>query len=217
MGITVADKTKHEYWTEVGRGDIVHLSDAQTLELDPMGVDYKITSIRDLYEIDGKTKTRLVELEKADDENEILYLFIKLVVGTEPDVRVYYVPDAPNGNRKDLVDSDNVFMFQQPEDEEFEYTELEFSKSIPYNVEGKEISYDMKGMGPWHAECKEDPRTCDDQLVTTIVEYAGDPKETQNPELLLLETGAPDNEYGGHIEFFLGAAISNNDIDILMK
>jgi len=222
MAITVEDRTKHKYWENLKVDDIVRLSDKQAIEYSmkqgwgPDGVAYTVKNMKELDDLDSGVKVIYAEIE--DQNEDVLYLFTKLVSGTDSDVRIYWMPNGPTGTRKDLIDSETVFMFQQPENEEdFDVRDLAYTTQIPYyDNDNNEIIYKLKGMGEQHYKCQETPAISDDDLIATLVEYITD-EETDNPEMLLLEIGTTESEYGGVIELLLGASVDYNDIELLKK
>jgi hypothetical protein len=129
------------------------------------------------------------------------YLIVAKVCEGEISTRVYFAPDnfVP-GNRKDLVDSGQVWLFKEPQGD-WAYNDLEYNDVITNEFDGREVNFQKKGDSFYG--------TAGTQF-SQVTEWYGD---HVNPHLLALETG--DANDGGYIEFYMGCDLAEHDYEIL--
>ena len=212
------------FWRALGRGSVVTLSDAQTREdsikegRGDQPLSFTVQEIRTITETSGLAVWRLFHLTEVKEE---VWLLAK-VVGQEVDLRAYFAVPAEQfqpGNRRDMVERNNLWLFQQPADpNHFTYNELEYTTTIEAPAEnGQPVSYRMKPQGTLHGLLRTDPPGEEgDNDFTSVVEYQADPLgASENPELLLLEVGNADNADGGLITLWQGVALAPGEIDVL--
>ncbi len=181
--ILTANKEKMSYWENANIGDLIQLSDEQTISflmdngcenLDH-GADFEIKRKRVITAQDGPARWLLLDISLKD----FLWYVVVKSTGAEVDVKVCYIPDNfTEGNRQDLLDNDLHWIFGEPEDEEnFDVAKLAFSPTIE-EEEGVIFSTE----GSEYGECSEGS----ERSFTTITEYLST-SEMDNPEMILLE------------------------------
>jgi hypothetical protein len=146
------------------------------------------------------------------------------IVDSSVDLRTYYVPDEfHHGNRRDILDRGDLWLFQQPSDvNNYAPSDLEFTTEISYNgeVSGQqmEIEYSEKGQGALYGEMTTKPAQSgfEHGIFAAIVEYQAE-QSCDNPELLLLELGGENDQSGGLITLMLGSPISQSDVTVIAK
>lgn len=209
-------KTKFEKWCEVLTGSIITLKDAQALKdcqdhgiPISKGMQYTVLKTVTIETQKGLVKYRFFFLEYA---SQGIILLIK-EAGGHCDHRVYFeAPGFVQGTRQDMLDSDQAYLFQQPEHSSSALPDLLYTTQVFREEEGNALTYALKQQGEQTGPAKEDPLGVP-RCVGTIVEYISQDK-TDNPELLVLETGANEST---HIQLFLGAAIRPSEIEVLRK
>ena len=241
------DKSSASFWRSLKPGDQVVLTDAQSVE-DGMaqgkgtgGLHHQIKTITTIPELNGLCEWILFKLDSDDD----LLLFAK-IVDEEVDLRVYApADDLDIGDRQDMIDDDQDWLFDFPEAEDDEdvpdVTELNFTREVErcFNIEGEDtnIVFFRKRQGELFGKVDVVPAESGvDNQMATIVEYATG-EDVANTECLLLEIGATgditvtydeeeDEETtvetearsesrGGLIEFYIGAPVRPSEVDIL--
>jgi hypothetical protein len=216
----VLDFYNKEFWKGIGPGSTFTLKDKQAIE-DSMekgkgmkGVDYMVKTVCHLTELNGLAQWYLFLL---DDPGEMIWVMVK-IVEEEFDLRVYFEhPQFESGNRKDMIDNENLWLFMTPDNpENFQYNNLRFTDFIEIEEEsGEMLEYKQKGFNEMHCECKMMPAPSGvKDPVATIVEYQAK-KACDNPELLLFELGGKDASDGGLIRLMLGCSLGATEIDVL--
>ncbi len=230
------DKRDPAYWRAIKPDSTLTLTDEQALRADVCGQSYLVKQVIKIREKSGICEWLLFEIEGQGDAFDS-WLMAKLV-DQEVDIRVYFEPDPgdfESGNRNDMVEQDNLFLFQPPEDpDDFTCEELEYAKHIGWDFPGDEegdddihVDYNVK-VGELQGNVSYDPdnfRTAtatvggtypsgQDELLATIVEFDTS-DETTCPEMFVLEIGHPDNDEGGLIRLFFGNSINPTEVDVL--
>jgi hypothetical protein len=199
------------FWLRLQVGDFVNLSDEQALD-DSIkeGSTEEIVSIKHITEKDNLAKWVIAELQ-GKDRDDALYLVIK-IVDREVSIRVFFETDDFNpGDRSDVIEDEDFWLFEEPEDEDdFEYTDLEYRKEIHVTVSGNEIIYRQKPQGVLYGE-SDDPEESE-VYMASIIEYDTDSEDCPNPELLIIETGEGPN--GGYINVMFGTEINFSEIEV---
>ncbi|HEY3376932.1 MAG TPA: hypothetical protein VGL77_05495 [Armatimonadota bacterium] len=226
----VPDAAQPGYWRGLTVGSIISLSDKQALEdsiqenRGAVARDYTVQEVRTIHEQHDLAVWKLCRI--ADDRQALW--FLAKIVGADVDLRVYFdLPDAQftPGNRRDLVESGNLWLFQQPEDpEHFTYDALQFSTEIegPGEEGQPPVIFHMKGQGALSGLMTVTGAGAEQQFAT-VVEYCADAGTTDNPELLLLEIGGVDlatgdtSPDGGLIILLQGAPLAPNEVDVLRQ
>ncbi len=221
------DKDSPRFWRDIRPGSTVTLSDEQSIA-DSMkrgegvkGMDYIVESVLKIRQEDGLAEWLLLKL---DDEEQDVYLAVK-IVDNDFSLLIYFEPvEFPPGNRRDIVERGDTWIFQEPDNpDDFEYDELEFVSEIIWNVdveeEGevveREITYRIKGQGVLYGSSTHDPTQAGlVRIMAAVVEYTAD-KDCANPELMLLELGGEHGEEGGLISMLVGCRINKTEVDVL--
>ncbi len=215
------DKRDPAYWRAIKPDSTLTLTDEQALREDISGQNYLVKQIIKIREKSGICEWILFELEGQDDAPDS-WLMAKLV-DKEVDIRVYFEPDDfESGNRKDMIEQENMFLFQKPEDvDDFTCGELEYAKHIGWDFPGDEegdddihVDYNVKA-GELQGDISYDPyQSGQNELLATVVEFDTS-DETTCPEMLVLEIGHPEDEEGGFIRLFFGNSIKPTEADVL--
>ena len=214
------DLYNKEFWKGIEPGSTFTLKDKQAIE-DSMekgkgmkGVDFMVKTVCRLTELNGLAQWYLFLL---DDPGEMIWVMVK-IVEEEIDLRVYFEPPQfESGNRKDMIDSENFWLFMTPDNPEtFQYNDLKFTDFLEIEEEsGEMLEYKQKGFNEMHCECKMMPVPSGvKDPVATIVEYQAK-MACDNPELLLFELGGKDASDGGLIRLMLGCSLGPTEIDVL--
>jgi len=221
------DKDKPEFWRSVKPDSTITLTDEQSI-VDSIergegvsGRDYIVESIWKIQHDELLAEWLLFNL--GDDEQNI-YLVLK-IVDQHIDIYVYYEPDEfPPGNRRDVVERGDEWIFEEPADfDNFKYDELGLMREIIMNVEIKkdddirneDVAYRMKGQGVMYGNCTHDPAQAGiGRIMATVVEYSTD-DSYDNPEMMILELGGEHSDEGGLISLMLGCGINLSDVDVL--
>lgn len=238
------DKSSASFWRGLKPGDQVVLKDTQSIE-DGMaqgrgtdGLHHQITKVTNIKELNGLCEWILLSLDSEDE----LMVMVK-IVDEQIDLRIYApAGDLEIGDRVDMLDDDQLWLFEPPEDEEdFEPTELKFAAELTqyFDVDGKEVEavFGRKRQGELYGGVTVTPKESGvENQIATVVEYSSG-AEVPNQEALILETGTTGNiviEYdeeedeettaesetrsesrGGLIELFIGTAIRSNEVEVL--
>lgn len=217
------DKRDPTYWRAIKPATSLTLTDEQALREDVSGQHYIVKTVTKLREKSGVCEWLLFEIIGQDDAPNS-WLMVK-IAGEELSLRVFFEdPDFESGNRLDMLEEDNRWLFQEPDDpDDFSASELVYAKHVGWDFPGEEegdddihVDYNVK-TGELQADVSCDPReTREDELLATVVEYdTSDP--TTCPELLVLEIGNIKNsvDEGGYIRLFFGNDIKPTEVDVL--
>jgi len=210
-------------WRAVKPGDMVALSDAQTIIArmkDGKGTspaDYEISSVLSAPQLNNLAEWRFFKLGQTS-----LWLMAKLV---DRNLALLVLRDAPDwepATRKELVDKEMLFLFNAPKDPgNFEYEELAYVEEI--NVTNSEINsgtetfFYMKPQREQHAKADwQPPQSGIGQQIATIVEYAAEAnKGFVDTELVILELGAKASD--GVIRFLVGRPLASVDVNVMQR
>ncbi len=220
-------------WGGITLDSVIMLSDQQAIQ-DSIKAgngavprNYTVVGIRTIVEQRQMATWKLYRLNDSEQE---LWLMAKMVDGAT-DLRVYYaLPDDSfhPGNRRDLIERGDTWLFQQPADpQHFTYDALEYTYAITGPSEdGKPpVTFALKEQGVLNGAMTAEPPEPGivNPIFVTLAEYQAPDGATDNPELLLLEIGGVDidgngdNPYGGLITLWQGAAMDENEIEVLKK
>ena len=218
------EKTTPEFWRSITLGSTITLSDTQAI-LDAMEVgagveptDYEVVDVEYMKDSNNIAEWVMFTIERGDDDDEVLFLLVK-IVGEEVALRVYFLPpDFDAGTRKDLIDSDMYWMFEEPEDPNtFKYTSLEFAKVLCFEDEGGEgeTQYERKLPTLYGTIESRDEFGDEEEMFMAITEYETD-SPIENKEALVLERGGENSEDGGYVNLYIGTNISPAEVDVLI-
>lgn len=223
------DKRDPAYWRAIKPDTTLTLTDEQALRESVSGENYLVKRITKIREKSGICEWLLFELE-GQGETFDAWLMAKLV-DQEVDLRVLFEDEGfESGDRNDMIEQDNLFLFQAPEDpDNFTCEDLVYAKSIGWdftNGDGGEgsggdgnvhVDYNVK-IGELQGDVLFCPRRVPNigqsELLATVVEFDTS-DETTCPELLVLEIGNPENDGGGLIRLFFGNNIKPTEVDVL--
>lgn len=190
-----------EFWLGIRQGDSIVLSDRQAIEESLRrdqgadGMTYLVKSTTHVRELSSLCQWIFLEL---DDDQQDVRLLVK-IVDQEIDLLVIFPVDGfEPGNREDMIDREEFWLFQEPEDtEDFDLTTLEYTKGIDWDAPCDDsigdgiisTTYAQKAQGELHGQvfCYPEESGIGDQIAT-IIEYTTD-DEVDNPELLIIEVG----------------------------
>lgn len=224
-----------EFWRKIAarRDAIIQIKDVQAYE-DAMkncrGVtleDRTIGAINCYRHVDLNAKWIFFMLPGEQD----LVLMVR-VVENEADAYVLYdkFPDGEDvltfGNREDIVNRGDLFIFEPPENEEdFVFAELawtpEFSQGMELpNGETIMADYVQEEMGTQYTELSTNPPTSVEGALCGITEFHTE-ADVDDPHFVIVEEGIDwDSEtntgkvQGGCCSFYLGCQISMSDIEV---
>ena len=215
------DKRDPVYWRAIKPDSTLTLTDAQALRECVSGQNYLVKQVIKIREKSGICEWLLFEIEGQDGAPDS-WLMAKLV-DNEVDIRVYFESgDFESGNRKDMVEQNNFFLFQKPEDpDKFTCTELKYAKHIGWDFPGDEegddkihVDYNVK-VGEMQGDVSYNPyQSYQRELLVTIVEFDTSNKTTC-PEMFILEIGRSECKDGGLIRLFFGNSIKPTEVDVL--
>lgn len=220
------NKESAQFWQTVTPDSIITLSDEQTISdsIDRgeglASRDYKVESIWTITASDNIAKWILFKL---DDDDQEIFLVAK-IVDSVFNLYVFFQPEEfESGNRKDLIDRGEAWLFMEPEDpDDFEFDELEFVNKLILNdqdEEGEEIEipYKLKGQGVIFGSCTHSPAMSGiSAMMAVMVEYSA-LKPSHNPEVMILEIGGSKGNEGGLISMLMGCPITLSEIEVLIN
>ena len=182
------------------RGQTVSLSDALTIELMlGTGKKERVFTLDDVFTVTIKDVKDL-KFEVAsivDCPRE--YIVVKSL-GDKFDFRLYRDTfDEPIGDRKDFLDNEMFWLFQEPESDEYSPSDLLFSKTLIHDDnEYVEKCPSLFGESSPYRE------------FVTVHEWIAQGK-VDYPEIILFESSENPNERGGLISLFVGRNIPPGD------
>lgn len=219
------------FWKSIKAGDQVVLSDTQTVkqrmierqQAAERGENGSAVSLEATYEIKSvlncKSLNNLAEWRffQLDEER---WLMAKIVDKELSITALRNAPDWEPSTRKELVDRELLFLFNEPENpDNFEYEELTFVDDIfeDNEVNGKAVTtFYMKPQREQHARANWQPtQTGIGEQIATIVEYSAEAeKQYDDPECVILEVGKQNN---GLIHLLVGHALTAADINVMQR
>ena len=232
MTSALDDKRDAGYWRAVKPDTTITLTDDQALRESVSGQNYIVKEVMHIRELTGICEWIFLKLEGLEDAPSS-WLMVK-IVDQELDLRVYFEdPDSfETGNREDMVANETLWVFQEPDDEEYEYGDLKYAQHVGWDFPGDEdgdpdgeivthqncdihVDYNIKGGGEMQGKVTFDPR-CSGQedYIATIVEYDTS-DETTCPEMMFIEVGDADIDEGGLIRLMFGNSIRPTEAEVL--
>jgi hypothetical protein len=186
----------------VNPGDVIVLTDEESLKEDIKGLKLLITSVIAVVEQGESCTWQLIET----DSDRVLV--IKSSLHTDAyDVKIMWESqDMPKGNKIDWVNMGFNWLFLAPQDEEFTGKDLVYTEEIFQN----EDKFNQKSP-TWYGSYEPDDG---DSVFYAVHELASDSAEYG--ELIIFEGGA-DNTDGGYITFLQGKNIPVHDIEVLTR
>jgi len=221
----MTDKQDPRYWKAIKAGDFVSLTDYQSIDLAGRGgKDYRVRSVREITIPDKESgealaEYRLVELSTGNDN--LLYLVV-VIVSTELELRVYFLPTGFSvGTRDHLVDVGQTWFFLPPSDpDDFVSSDLEYAPYPdipPIEENGTEVEreYGPGGFGqPIYGSYHEGR----EEVPVIVTEYATDDEQALNPLILVLEERwiLPDGTIpaeGGFVMPLIGCVVHPDSVE----
>jgi len=217
------EETAVAFWRSVKAGDMVSLSDAQTIIAQMKSgkgttpANHEISSVLSATQLNNLAEWRFFKLGQTS-----LWLMAKIV---DKNLALLVLRDAPDwepATRKELVDKELLFMFNAPKDtNNFEYDELTYVDEV--NVTNSEINkgtetfFYMKPQREQHAKADwQPPQSGIGQQIATIVEYAAEAnKGFVDTELVILELGVKASD--GVIHFLVGRPVAPVDVNVMQR
>jgi len=193
-------KNTREFWKSLKIDDIIGLQDKQAIE-DQMEegkilgeTDYEIKTIRTFKDSNGLSERLFLTLEREDEE---IMMVVKIVDDIVEQRIFFKVDEFDIGNRQDILDRGDEWIFKEPEDpEDFQVSELEYADVIEQVVDEEEVEFNQLPQGELSGECKYNPPESGmGDIFMTISEYSTD-VDCDNPFLLIIEEECmmPDEE-----------------------
>lgn len=217
------------YWNRLSPGDVVILSDIQTIEKSAYAgdgansINYVVKTVERYIQGNDDCVWIAAKLRRTGSDD--LLLVIKKVDGVDPEARIYYTPMngddpvVPSGNRRELIQYGHDWMFEEEINDELPLCDNSFCREFPYFPDGEtEVLFPIKPFGELRASVLKqvgNSRYEDTEFIAKIVEYKADESMTNNPEALIVEIGDDGIEDGGEINFYLGTKVHLEDVCIL--
>lgn len=220
------NKQSPEFWRTLKPGSTFTLSDKNTLEEamkrgeGVLAQDYIVKKLFSVQHAEGLAEWILFKIESEDED---LWFMVK-IVDDKLEFRVYTEPEVDEfepGNRRDLIENEQYWLFIEPEDpDHFEFEDLEFTDAFLWEFEDDdgnliEANFSQKKVGIQYGSGRYIPaeRGLTD-MFTSIIEFKGD-SDYEYTEALIMEVGGETSKDGGFINLLLGYTINATDIDIL--
>lgn len=170
-------------------------------------VPFKVIDIITI-ELELGISYQLIELEyygEAIPAFSNIFIYTK-TVDNETDIGIYTNYDMPEGNRRELIDCGEFWIFNKPENDEYEYNDLTFSDELIFDE------------GPAEFKFTKVLETCvgqdDDECLTLLTEYISY-EDIGDPRVLIIERGGEDSDEGGLIQIFRGGLVNQEEVEVL--
>lgn len=211
------------FWRGVKPGDMVTLSDAQTIIArikQKKGIsseNFEITEVLSAKQLNNLGEWRFFRLGETDQ-----VLLAKIV---DKNLSLYVLRDAPDWEpqtREELVNKELLFMFQTPDNpDNFEYEELRYVDQLDESnadVNGDENTiFYIKPQREQHAKADFLPaKSGMGQQIATIVEYIAESNKGYiDTELMFLELGTKASN--GVLRLMVGRPIVSIDVNVMPR
>jgi len=218
------DQTQSEFWREVRPKSVITINDEQALiaSLDSdkglVGEEFFVKWVQNIREQSNLVEWLYFCLENNSEE---VYLLVTIVDNEEPDLAIFFDAGGwESCNRSEVIDKDQEFIFEAPDDEEnFDFLGLKYASSFEWELVNDDDSvtnarYDLVSPYPLQSWTHQNPPDAD-RLLTTIAYYKSKTEGAHSPLALILEMGHPDNENGGLIKVYLGSPIRASEMTVL--
>ncbi len=210
-------------WRKIKKQTVIVLKDEQAI-LDSMeagkgvdGLEYIVTEVQKIKEQNGSCEWIILYLDNPKDDS--VKLVVK-IVDDEIDLKVYFEDkdSFTPGNREDVIDRGDFWLFKEPKDvEDFKLEELEYSSEIDWNFEEEgDVIFSLKSQGILFGE---EYNKSSREVFATCAEYQSE-VDCCNPELFVFEVEEVNSkgklgEKGGYIQYWFGCPISENDLEVI--
>jgi hypothetical protein len=211
------------FWKGVKPGDMVTLSDAQTIIArmkENKGVtpeNFEITEVLNISQTNGFAVWLFFRLGATN-----LQLVAKIV---DKNLALSVLRSAPGwdpSTRKECVDSETLFMFNAPTNlDNFEYEDLtyvaEMNESDAEVNDDKDTIFYRKPQGEALGKANVLPaKSGVGQQIATIVEYVAESNKGYiDTEFMILELGT--KAFNGVIHFLVGRPIASIDVNVMQR
>ena len=226
----VLDKTIPDFWRGVRPGSVIRLTDEPTLLRDMDGIDYTVRLVETVTEVEDRMEWILFRLESdrklPDGRADEPTLMVK-IVDDDMELRIYRDDDDfEPGNRMDMDERDDLWMFYEPEDpDDFDVRKLPYTEYIEYDVDADDdddddddrtIRFEQKHPEMNGEVITEPGRSGARPQLAVISEYAA-VDDYEESEAVIIEIGSDSamEEAGGLISFMLGHPINPTETDVL--
>jgi hypothetical protein len=207
------DLNNPKTWRDIKPGDVILISDQQSLEdsvkagLGMKPLQYTVVEITEMNEMSNLATWIFYRLKPTAVQQELM-LMCKLV-DSEMDVRLYYETDFTPGSRSEIIQRGDLFLFQAPTDpDNFKASELNYSMDLTH--EGNR--WVKKDFGEMHGEIScNPPKSGLTDMVATVVEYLLVEGQSLDTDILITEIGKGAE---GLVKMFAGCTINTMEIQI---
>jgi hypothetical protein len=201
--ITLTDPTTIESMMDENMGDFTN------------GLDLTVESVVTVEALDHSSTKYIYEFE--EDIN--VFLMITDIGGVKDhDFKVFFkVPEFEEGTRQDMLDNGLLFVFNEPEGEDWTPAELDLTKVWIIDeetIERKQTTFAKYNQSPA-------VENMDYPLFSSVTEYEVDMEDKGvNPFFMLLESGGMDEDdnplpQGGWVELYRGRTMKEFDLEVL--
>jgi len=212
----ILEKTDKRYWNQIKVGDMVSLSDPQSIqdaqEAGLTSFDLQVKRIRKINQEDDLVNWNLYDIQQQE---ESLVLLVKIVDENIDTYIFFEEPELSQMDRDDLLDADLGFLFEETDEEIEASSELSFTAAIFKD----DCEFVRKPQGELYGESRMSPipSGCDETEFVTLVEYQADINELDNNQFLIIEEGGEDCPAGGLVTCYSGSPISMLDVECWPK
>lgn len=175
----------------------------------------KVEIINSLHVKESNNLATFVFLKMREAQGEF-YLFAR-IVDENVDVRIFNeINWLGIGDRGRLLNEGNNRLFQAPQSENWVPSDLEWTESFEFNIEGENVGFNKKFTS--YGEATERPKTTGvDVSFASVVEYNA-VRQVPNPEIVILELGGIDPDgnkvpTGGLVIPLEGYCINNSEVE----
>ncbi len=210
------EKTDREYWDQIEVGDMISLSDPQSIkdaeEAGLSGFDLEVKRIRKICQEDNLVSWNLYDIQQ---QSESLVLLVK-IVDEDIDAYIFFEEEELSQmNRDDLIEANLSFLFEETDEEvesssELSFTDVVFKEECEFVRKPQGELYGSSLVAPV-------PSGCEETEFVTLVEYQADINELDNNQFLILEEGGEDSPSGGLVTCYTGSPISMMDVELFKK
>jgi len=192
-----------EYWRSICVGQTISLAYGDSTE------KLQVDTIWRIIEAGGSAEYILVNL---DLDNQFVLVRI---IGKRITVYALRIdPTFSMGDRQDMIDRDNFWIFEPPEDKDnYDLLNLRFTEALdPMDVE---FVWRRNSVGEIEGPCEQLPSNGTENLLATLTQYHCDDNMCPTPDIVVLEIGDARSSRGGTIQILHGEKINPESVSIL--
>jgi hypothetical protein len=206
-------KHEPEFWHNIKRGDIISLSDEETIsESMEAGegvnaVDFTIDANPETFIDQAGCECIMISLAATGKTDLMLYV---IIFDGDVEVKAFFEDreSFEPSSRDVILEDGQEWIFEEPEDmDDFDVADLEFARIINFD----DTTYKMKATGTAHGQFRHDS-----ELLAFVTEYdltEAEDEECTSTELLIVEKFRPDSQ--GFVSLYFGYKINFMDITVL--